>query len=108
MINCEILEQNGYKTFKDDYSSATKCYQRRIRNSNGDTMYFINVYYYTLVIPGKTEMYESYELNLGFEVNSPVVNYAWVKFSINANSTITELEDVAHKIWIGNMGKNYD
>lgn len=108
MINCEILESSGYKEFKDSFSTATKCYQKRVRDGNGNTEYFIMVYYYHMNIPGKEEIYESYELNLGFEVKSTVVNYAWVKFQINTNTNIYDLEDFAHSIWIGNMGKKYD
>jgi hypothetical protein len=108
MINCEILESSGYCEFKDSYSTATKCYQKRIRRSNGDTAYFVNVYYHRMVIPDREEVHESYELNLAFEVASTAVNYAWVKYQINVNSNIIDLEDFAHDVWVGNKGKNYD
>lgn len=108
MINGEILEQNGYKTFTDSLSTATTCYQKRICDSNGNTQYFINVYYYDMVIPGNDRRFESYELNMAFDVGSTAVEYAWVKYRINTNSNIYDLEDFAHSIWIGNMGKRYD
>jgi hypothetical protein len=107
MINCEILESNGYREFKDSRSSAEKCYQKRIYN-NKDTAYFINVYYHCIKNPINEKFYESYELNLAFEIESTAVNYAWVKYQINVNSNIIDLEDFAHDIWIGNKGKKYD
>lgn len=50
MITDKMLEQHGYKFHKSEtnriLSGTEFLFQKRIKNTDGDTLYFINVWYY--------------------------------------------------------------
>ena len=106
MLNEENLLAAGYKKFKDTWprsgTHAEAVYQKRVWSADRDaTEYFINVYHYE-------SWDESWELNMAFNRHSKLATYAWVKYSLEADTPVNMLELIAADLFVGNNGKSYD
>ena len=89
MINEEILLNNGYHEYKDNFSLSDKSFQKKITSERG-IAYFINIHEY--MINDRTD----YEVNLQFEKERYTLNITM--FCLD-KMTIEEIEKEVHDIW---------
>lgn len=110
-----LIEENllaaGYKKFNDKFKQVDHtAYQKRVLVEKADnewrTEYFINVYHYKFDLPGHS--HESWELNMAFERHSKLAPYAWVKYSLEADTPVNTLDLIAADLFYGNNGSPYD
>ena len=100
MINEKLLLENGYKEYKINelfYPSASKHFQKRVRNDKGQTKYFINVLEY-----GEKQ----YQVDLQFEKQQYTMDIQL--FGLNEKMTLEEIEKEVYKIWYDLDCKYYD
>lgn len=103
MINEKLLLENGYKEYKPNkifYPSASKHFQKRVRNDKGHTKYFINIYKY---IHNDKNVYE---VDLQFEKQQYAMDIQL--FGLNEKMTLEEIEKEVYKIWYDLDCKYYD
>ena len=100
MINEKLLLENGYKEYKVNelfHPSASKHFQKRVRNDKGQTKYFINFLEY-----GE----EQYQVDLQFEKQQYTMDIQL--FGLNEKMTLEEIEKEVYKIWYDLDCKYYD
>lgn len=102
MITEEILLAAGYRRYTDSFSNADWLYQKRIRDVNGDTSYFINLYYY------KFAARNSWELSMTFDRHDPLFNRIEVRIPVSEERTIEDVEAIASRIFVLMEGSPYD
>lgn len=102
MITEEILLAAGYRRYKDSFSRADWLYQKRIWGGDGNTSYFINLYYYEF------EDHVSWELDMSFERNDPLFDYVHVKTRVKEDCNVEDVEAIAAKIFVSMDGLAYD
>ena len=102
----EDLLAAGFKEFTDSFSRADRCFQKRVWTDSPDdnqTAYFINLYYY------KFQEHESWQLNMAFDRGDweGKFPYCWIKYRIDDEATVKDVESMAEAIFIANGGKPY-
>jgi len=102
MITEEILLAAGYRRYEDSFSNADWLYRKRIWDENGNTDYFINLYYY------KFENQVVWELDMSFERNDPLFDYVYVKTRVKEDCNVEDVEASAAKIFVSMDGVAYD
>lgn len=102
MITEEILLAAGYRRYTDSFSNADWLYQKRIRDENGNTVYFIDLYYY------KFDDHNSWELRMSFERDDPLFDYMHVKVHVREERTVEDVEAIASRIFVSMEGAPYD
>ena len=102
MITDEILLENGYKKYNDNFYRADCLFQKRIRNKKGQTKYFINIYKYVSTYSQDI----NYEIDLQFEKDRYMMNIHL--FAIDDTMTLEEIEREVYAIWYGLDCKYYD
>lgn len=103
-ICAETLLEKGYKeetTIFNKYCS--RFFQKRIKNDDGETQYFINVYEYESKIE---EDKANYEIELQFQKEKYALNITM--FAIDENMTVEQMELEVYAIWYGLDCKYYD
>jgi hypothetical protein len=110
MLNEENLLAAGYKKFNDTFKQALGAYQKRVLVEKADnewrTEYFINVYHYKFDLPDHS--HESWELNMAFDRHSKLARYAWVQYSLEADTPVDKLDLIAADLFYGNNGVSYE
>lgn len=107
MITEDNLFAAGYKRYTDSFSNADWFYQKRILDVNGNTDYFINLYYYKVPLIS-WELRTMWELRMSFERDDPLFDYMHIKAHVHEERMVEEVEALAMKIFIANDGKAYD
>jgi len=105
MLTAEELLAAGFKEFTDSFTRADRCFQKRVWTDSPDdngTAYFINVYYYQF--PNGSV---SYELDMSFDRDSKSFSYCWIKYRIDDEATVKDVESMAEAIFITNGGVPY-
>lgn len=107
MITAKDLFAVGYQQFKDPFSQATHCFQKRVWTENPDnneTAYFVNLYYYEF--PNGSV---SWELNMSFDRGDwkGKFPYCWIKYRVADEATVKDVESMAEAIYIANGGVPY-
>lgn len=106
-ICAETLLEKEYKEYPKEEAKfnkyCTRFFQKRIRNVDGDTQYFINVYEYA---PHREEDKENYEIELQFEKEKYNLNITM--FGIDENMTVEQMESEVYAMWYGLDCKYYD
>jgi hypothetical protein len=110
MLNEENLLAAGYKKFNDPSKQVGHtAYQKRVLVEKADnewrTEYFINVYHYQFDLPGYS--HESWQLDMAFERHSKLAPYAWVQYSLEADTPVDKLDLIAASLFYGNNGAPY-
>lgn len=112
MIQAHELKAAGYKSFSDNMSQATECWQKRVMQKvDGEwrTLYWINLYLYTFdhldVLDGNGAHH--WELKMYFERQCDVLPYGWLTFQVSSESSIETIELAADQVWRANQGKMY-
>lgn len=106
MINGKTLLDNDYKEYSKEASMNQYCnrfFQKRFRNYDGDTKYFITIYEYDKI---GFESKLDYEIELQFEKDNYTMNITM--FCIAKNMTIAELEKEVNDIWYNLDCKYYE
>ena len=107
MITEEILLAAGYRRYEDSFSNADWFYQKRILDVNGNTEYFINLYYYKF--PSISwELRTSWELRMSFERDDPLFDYMHIKVHVREERMVADVEAIAAKIFVSMDGMAYD
>lgn len=112
MLTAEDLLAAGFKEFTDSFTRADRCFQKRVwtdsmanlykEPDDNQTAYFINVYYYQF--PNGSV---SYELDMSFDRDSKSFSYCWIKYHIDDEATVKDVESMAEAIFIANGGVPY-
>lgn len=103
MIADEILLENGYKKYRDNFYYAECLFQKRIRNEKGQTKYFIDIYKYV----SKVNDYEpNYEIRLSTEKEKYALNI--LLYATRNKMTLEEIEREINDIWLKLDCKYYD
>lgn len=101
MITDEILIENGYKKFKDNYYNAECLFQKRIKDEKGKTKYFIDIYKYAF----KHNNYiPQYEVRLVTDKEKYGLNI--LMYCIK-DITLEDIEREVYAIWYGLDCKYY-
>lgn len=101
MITDELLLENGYKKYRDNYYSAKCLFQKRIENEKGQTKYFIDIYKYVLKHNDNVPLYE---VRLVTEKEKYWLNI--LLYAID-NMTLDEIEQEVQNIWFNLDCKYY-
>ena len=102
MITEEILLAAGYRRYTDSFSNADWLYQKRILDANGNTDYFIDLYYY------KFDDRNSWELRTSFKRDDPLFDYMHLNVHVSEESTVNDVEAIASRIFVSMEGAPYD
>lgn len=103
MITCDDLLYAGWGKFKDTLSDADCFFQKQVYSADGvNTLYFINVHCYNY---GKDN---SFELNMSFDRDSKTFSYCWIKYAIDDDATVSDIENMARDIFVSNNGLAYE
>lgn len=97
MINKDSLLENGYKEWSKENCMNQFCnrfFQKRFRNENGDTKYFITVYEYDRP---REENKLDYEVDLQFEKKDYTINITL--FCLTESMTVEQMEKEVYSIW---------
>lgn len=97
----EQLIANGYKKHEVDrrFNEFAKCmYQKKIKNDNNDTRYFIDFYIYE----------SAYEVALQFEARDGNYTINITLFAFDRDMTVQEVEEEVYKIWFNLDCKYYE